>query len=377
MAARAPLDLVLIGGGHTHVEVLRRWITDPAPRARLTLVLDRPRAVYSGMVPGFAAGDYAVRDLEIDAARLGRRAGAHVVLAPARAIDPVARRIEIDGAPPLGYDVACLDVGSSVRGLDLPGVRAHALATRPIRDYVDRLEATLAEAGARASGPFRLVTVGGGAAGVELAFTLRARLRAAGRPPHVTVLADGDDILPGDAPRAAARIRREAARRDIAIRTGVRAAAVEPDAVVLDGERVPADLVVWATGAAPPSLVASSPLPHDAAGFVRVRPTLQVIGHDDVFASGDCASVDGAPWVRKAGVYAVREQPVLDANLRACLAGTTLRPFVPQRRILSLIHLGDRRALATKWGVVVVGHWVWRAKGRIDERFVRRYRRDW
>jgi selenide,water dikinase len=375
MAARAPLDLVLIGGGHTHVEVLRRWITGPASRARLTLVLDRPRALYSGMVPGFTAGDYAVHQLEIDAARLGRRAGAHVVVAPVTAIDPVARRIDVAGHASLTYDVASLDVGSSVRGLDLPGVRAHALVTRPIREYVDRLETTIAAV--RGRGGVRLVTVGGGAAGVELAFTLRARLRAAGVTPHVTVLADGDRILPGDAPRAAKRVRREAEQRGIAIRMHARVGAVEPDAVVLDGsERVGADLVVWATGAASPALVASSPLPHDDAGFVRVRPTLQVIGHDDLFASGDCAAIDGAPWVRKAGVYAVREQPVLDANLRARLAGTALRPFVPQRRILSLIHLGDRCALATKWGVVVVGGFVWRAKRWIDERFVRRYRCD-
>jgi selenide,water dikinase len=377
MGVCRPVDLVLIGGGHTHVEILRRWITDPAPRTRVTLVLDRPRAVYSGMVPGFGAGDYGLRDIEIDAAQLGRRAGAHVVVAPATAIDPVARRIDVDGHPPLGYDVASLDVGSTVRGLDLPGVRQHALATRPIRDYVDRLDATIAAVTARGRGKVRLVTVGGGAAGVELGFTLRARLLAGGVAPEVTVLADSDEILPGDGARAAARVRREALARGITIRTRARAVAVGPEAVVLDGERVPADLVVWATGAAPAPLVASSPLPHDAAGFVRVRPTLQVVGHDDIFAAGDCASVEGAPWVRKAGVYAVREQSTLDANLRARIAGAPLRPYVPQRRILSLIHLGERCALATKWGVVIVGRWVWHAKRLIDERFVRRYRRDW
>src|SRR5690242_7055777 len=214
MAALAPTHLVLIGGGHTHVEVLRRWITDPVPRVRLTLVLDRPRAVYSGMVPGFTAGDYAARELEIDAARLGRRAGAHVVVAPATGVDPTAHRIELAGRAPVSYDVASIDVGSSVRGLDLPGVRAHALATRPIRDWVDRLDATIADATTR--GAVRLAIVGGGAAGVELGFTLRARLRAAGAAPDVTVLAAGDDVLPGDGRRAAARVHREAGRRAIA-----------------------------------------------------------------------------------------------------------------------------------------------------------------
>ena len=365
MPARAPTDVVLIGGGHTHVQVLHRWITAPPPRMRLTVVLDRPRAVYSGMVPGFAAGDYAIHELEIDAARLGRRAGAHVVLARASGVDPAAHRIVLEGRPPLAYDVASLDVGATVRGLDLPGVRTHALATRPIREWVDRLDGELAS-----RGPTRIVVVGGGAAGVELGFTLRARCHAA----HVTVLSDSAEILPGDSPRAARRVRREAERRGIVIRTGARAVAVEPGGVRLAGERVPGDLVVWATGAAPWPWLAASPLPTDAGGFVRVDPSLRAIGDEDLFAAGDCATIDGAPWVRKAGVYAVREGPVLEANLRARLEGRRLRPYRPQRRILSLLHLGDRTALAAKWGFVAAGHWVWRWKRALDERFVGRFR---
>src|SRR5262245_11132779 len=147
----------------------------PLPGVRVCAVLDRPEAVYSGMVPGFVAGDYAAPELEIDVVPLARRAGAAVILARALRIDPVARRIELEGRPPLGYDVASLDVGSSVRGLELPGVREHALATRPIRGFVDALEARLARLrGARA----RVVIVGSGVAGVELAFSLGARTRA-------------------------------------------------------------------------------------------------------------------------------------------------------------------------------------------------------
>jgi selenide,water dikinase len=374
MSPRAPTEVVLVGAGHTHVEVLRRWITQPVARTRLTLVVDHARAVYSGMVPGFAAGDYAAHEIEIDGARLARRAGARVVVAAATAIDPVAHRIDVAGRPPVRYDVASLDVGGSVRGLDLPGVRAHALATRPIRHFVDRVDAHVAAAVTRANGAVAIAVVGGGAAGVELAFTLDARVRARGTSARVTVLADAPDVLPGGSPRVAARVRREAMGRGIAIRTAALVTAVERDAVRLGDERIPADLVVWATGAAPPPLVATSSLPADPAGFVRVRDTLQVVGHDDLFAAGDCATVDGAPWGAKAGVYAVREGPVLDRNLRARLTGAPLHPFRPQRRFLSLLNLGDRRALATKWGMVVTGHLVWRWKHHIDQHFVERYR---
>jgi selenide,water dikinase len=363
----APAHVVLVGGGHAHVHVLRRWITDPPPHARVTVVVDRPRAVYSGMVPGFTAGDYARHEIEIDAARLARLAGAHVVVGSATAIDPQAGRIATDGASAVPYDVASLDVGSTVRGLELPGVRTHVLATRPIREFVDRLDAGL-------GGRERVVVVGAGAAGVELGFTLRARIRARGGTPRVTVLAADPEVLPGEPARVGRRIRWEASARGIVIRTSMRAIGVEPDTVLCEHERLVSDVVVWATGAAPLDWLARSPLPHDDAGFVRVAPTLAVAGHANLFAAGDCASIEGAPWVRKAGVYAVREGPVLERNLRARLAGEALQPYRPQRHVLSLIHLGDRCALATKWGLVATGGWVWRLKRWVDRRFVERHR---
>jgi selenide,water dikinase len=324
------------------------------------------------MVPGFVAGDYTARELEMDVAALAARAGARVVLAPAVAIDPDARRIEIDGHPALPYDLASLDVGSTVRGLELPGVRQHALATRPIRALVDRLDRRL-DAVAQGGGRVRLAIVGAGAAGVELAFTLRARLRARGAQPAVTVLSSQSTILPGYPRRVAARALREAARREITIRTAAHAVAVEADGVVLDGSRLASDLTLWATGAAPMPFPARSALPTDAKGFVRVGPTLEVEGYEGHFAVGDCASLSGAAWVRKAGVYAVRQGPVLEANLRARVRGARPVRYRPQRHVLSLLNLGERQALAAKWGAVVVGRWAWRWKDAIDRRFVARF----
>ena len=81
-------DLVLVGGGHTHIQVLKRWAMAPVPGARLTLVVDRPIAVYSGMVPGFVAGQYSRDALEIDVRPLALRAGARCIVAPATGVDP-------------------------------------------------------------------------------------------------------------------------------------------------------------------------------------------------------------------------------------------------------------------------------------------------
>jgi selenide,water dikinase len=372
MQGAASADLVLVGGGHAHVQVVRRWWMEPVPGVRLTLVLDRPEAVYSGMVPGFVAGDYAAHELEIDGVPLARRAGARVLLARAVGVDARARRIALEGRPAIAYDVASLDVGSGVRGLDLPGVAHHALATRPIRRFVDDLDARLLALGSTPRP--RVVVVGAGAAGCELAFTLEARLRAAGVSAEVSIVGDGARVLDGYPARVSARVEREARRRGIALRLGARVREVSPAAVVLEDGEVAAELVVWAAGAAAPALLAGSDLPADPDGFARVRPTLQVEGHDDLFAVGDCAALPFAPWVRKAGVYAVRAGPVLDANLRARLTGGALRAFRPQRDFLTLLNLGGGRALGAKWGVVAAGRSVFRLKDAIDRRFVRRFR---
>src|SRR5262245_15401745 len=366
-AARSVRELVLVGGGHAHVQVFRRLAMRPLDGVRVTVVLDRPEAVYSGMVPGFVAGDYAARELTIDVVPLARRAGACVVLAAACGVDPKAKTIALAGRPALPYDVASLDVGATVRGLELPGVAEYALATRPIHDLVERLEAALARARARrGSAPLRLVVVGGGAAGVELAFTLEARLRRDGAPTHVTLVGDVEELLPG-ASRALARAAgREIRRRGFGLRLGTRVSGVDADGVRFERRGAegaePADLVVWATGAAPLALLAGIDSPKDDAGFVRVRDTFQVVGADDLFAAGDCAGLDAHPWVPKAGVYAVRAGPFLDANLRARLAGGPLRRYRPQRDFLALLNLGDRRALGGKWGLAASGHAVWRLK---------------
>jgi selenide,water dikinase len=367
-------DLVLVGGGHAHIQVLRRWAMTPVPGARLTLVVDRTVAVYSGMVPGFVAGQYARDDLEIDVRPLALRAGARCIVAAATGVDAEARRLRLADRPPIPYDTVSFDIGSTVAGLDVPGVREHAIATRPIGGFVRRVDAVLAAARGRER--FRVAVVGAGAGGVEVAFALAARLRGTGGPrAEVLLLESGPSVLPGHAASAARRVERAAAGRAITIRCGAVVTRLDADAVHLaGGERVAADAVVWVAGAAALPLFAGSGVETDDRGFVRIRPTLQSVSRDDVFAAGDCAAWTAGPALPKAGVYAVREGPVLAHNLLARARGDgRLRIYRPQRDFLSLLNLGDGAAIGTKWGLSVEGRPVFALKDWIDRRFVRRF----
>jgi selenide,water dikinase len=372
-AVAPPVDVVLVGAGHAHVQVLRRQLMAPLPGARVTLVVDRPVAVYSGMLPGLLSGRYRAHELEVDALPLARRAGVRVLVAAATGVDAAARRLHLEGRPPLPYDVASLDVGSTVAGLDTPGVREHAVPTRPIAAFDEVTTRAFGRLRGRRSAA--VVVVGAGAAGTELAFCAQLRLRAEGvAEPRVTVVDAGDRWARGRSAAAGARVAEAARERGLTLRAGRRAARVEADAVHLDdGEVLPADLVLWVTGAVGSPWLAASGLPVDALGFVRVADTLAVHGAPGLFAVGDCAVPDGWPEVPKAGVHAVRAGPVLIDNLRAAVTGGPLRPYVPQRDYFALLDLGDGRAVGDKWGVAARGAWLQRWKERIDRRFVERF----
>ncbi|HYB44580.1 MAG TPA: FAD-dependent oxidoreductase [Candidatus Methylomirabilis sp.] len=365
---------MLVGGGHAHVQVLEGWAATPASAASLTVVVDRPVAVYSGMVPGLVAGRYRRDEIEIDVRPLAARAGARLVVARAVSVDASRRRLVLDGGgPPLGYDTASFDIGATVSGLDTPGVREHALPTRPIAGLVSRVDELAARMSARERS--RVIVVGGGAGGVELAFALSARFtREGARGASVMLLEERAGVLPGYPRAAARRVEDRARSRGLEIRCSARVAEVGRAHVRLDsGERLDADAVLWVTGAASPPLFAASGLPVDARGFARVRATLQLIDRDELFAAGDCASLDGHPDLPKAGVHAVRQGPVLAHNLRARVDGRPLRAYRPQRDFLSLLNLGDGSAVASKWGLTAEGRLIFRLKDWIDRRFVRRF----
>jgi selenide,water dikinase len=387
-AARAPSvatarRLILVGGGHAHLEVLRRAAHDRARGApwpgEIVLVSPAPVQLYSGMMPGQLHGAYRERDLAVPLAPLCRAAGARFVEDAAVGLDAGADGVAVHRASdtPLEASHCSLDVGSSPAGLEaVPGAAATAFAVRPLarwRALVARVDDALADA-SRGT-PFSACVVGAGAGGVELACALAARARRAGA---VTLVDAGDRFLPAFG-AAGARVRGILERAGVRVRTGCAVTMVTPDAVALaDGTRLPALVTVWTAGAASPSLVRESRLPTDMAGYLHVDATLRAIDGRRVWGAGDCIALDGAPWIRKAGVYAVRAAPVLAANLRAALDGddAPMQRFHPQRHHLVALDTADGRALLHRGGVPLTVHarWALRLKRAIDTRFVARYR---
>jgi len=360
-------DAVLIGGGHAHALALRMFAMRPLPGLRLTLVNPGPAAPYTGMLPGLIAGHYRRDEIFIDLVRLARFAGAALVLDRATGIDPAAKRIHLSNRSPLAYDLCSIDIGIGSGLPGVPGADDHAVAAKPLGAYAEAWEAFLAR---RPETP-HLVIVGAGVGGVELALASAHRLKGQGAKPQITLIDRAATALPQIGPAARARLMGELDRAGVTLRPGCELARVGAASVTLTtGETLRSDFTLLVAGGQPQPWLAESGLA-TRDGLLAVGPTLQT-SDPAILAAGDCAHLSHAPRP-KAGVFAVREAPVLAHNLRALASGGGLKTYQPQRDYLKLVSTGAKAAVADKFGLRAGGPWLWRLKDRIDRRFMARY----
>ncbi len=364
--------VVLVGGGHAHVQVLKDFALGPPRGVQLTLISPEPYATYSGMVPGYLAGQYQLRDAQIDVRALAARAHAAFVADRVVRVDAAGRCLQLEAGPPVSYDFLSLDVGSRPRGTERVTAAARAAMVKPIEEAARQIDAAFASPAAEEGR--RIVVVGAGAGGTEITFALAARLRDEGRG-TLTLCDSAAAPLAERGRRVAGLVARALTRLGIDFVGGVPVERLDEDGVRLaDGRHIAADFVVWATGAAGPDFLRTSGLPVDDRGFLRVDDDLRCVAHAEIFAAGDCATMESHPTLAKAGVYAVRQGPVLAGNLRAAVEGTKrFDRYQPQRRFLSLLNTGDGKAILSYGCLAWHGRLPWKLKDYIDRSFIGRF----
>jgi selenide, water dikinase len=376
-------DVVLLGIGHTNAHVLRMWRMEPIRGARLTCVSNFPAATYSGMLPGVLAGQYPPEAMEIDLVRLCAAAGARLIQGNVVGLDRQRRELWFDDRPPLPFDVLSIGIGSVPNREGLQAADDTLLPIKPMQTFLPRLEERLKSgAGFQPAGNptkrLNIVIVGGGVGGIEIAFCLPRRLEAllgsdSASWRKLTIVEAGSQIGGGLRGHTATEIGKLLASRKVEIVLGRRVTHIANRQVWLDdGSPLPADMVLWATGASPPPLLAALDLPKDDRGFLLTDSTLECVAGERIFAVGDTGSIRGQS-IAKAGVYAVREGPVLWDNIGRAIRGATLRPYRPQKRFLKLINTGDDSSIGDYLGGTLGGRVMWWLKDRIDRKFMAMY----
>lgn len=372
-------DIVLVGGGHSHVGVLKSFGMKPVPGVRLTVICRDTHTPYSGMLPGYIAGHYGYDDVHIDLNTLARFAGARFFRDEVIALDRAAGKVLCRNRPPVPYDRLSINIGSTPQMSQVAGAAEHAVAVKPIHLFNQRWLALL-ERVRRHAGKTRIAVVGAGAGGVELTLAMQYRLRrelqALGRDPDELsfhLFSAEADILPTHNRRVRRTFERVLSQRQVVLHassevTRVNAASLQ----TAGGSVLEMDEIVWVTQAGGAPWLRQTALALDDAGFIQVNDHLQSLSDPRVFAAGDIASMVGHP-LEKAGVFAVRQGKPLAENLRRSVLDQPLLGYRPQRHWLALISTGDKHAVASRGPLSWQGDWLWRWKDWIDRRFMNKF----
>lgn len=364
--------LVLLGAGHAHVHVLATWAARALPGVQVTLVAPYPRQMYSGMLPGFVAGRYALDECVIALEPLLKNTGIRWLKSSAAALDADAGTVTLDDGSQLGFDWLSINTGpvQDRQRIEqaLPGAREHGLFVRPLEAFAALWPQVLALASSRA---LRVAVIGGGAAGIELAMAIRHRLRLA----SVTLVTGDAGVASRYPPAVQRRVAKALKRRHITVLPELAVGIQSGELLLASGASLACDVPLIATGAQAPAWLGGSGLALDEAGFIAVDACQRSTSHPHVFATGDVSARIDRPLAHN-GVYAVRAGPALARNLAAVVAGLAPRPHQPPANTLNLLSCGDHHAIAS-WGrYAAQGRWVWWLKDGIDRAFIRRYHRD-
>ena len=368
-------DLVLLGGGHSHIAVLKSFGMRPIPGVRLTLISRDIETAYSGMLPGLIAGHYSFEQAHIDLLPLARFAGARFFHDEVSGVDPVGRTVSLSNRPPISYDVLSINTGSTPAIREVSGASDHAVPVKPINRFLGHWKKLRERIGNYGQGA-RIGVVGGGTGGVELCLAVHHALTSQPHPPEaltLELLTADDEILPEHPGSVVRRFRRILAERGIEVHVDSRVTQVRPNRLVdATGRELRFHEILWVTQAGAPPWLAGSGIEVDEQGFILVNDYLQSRSNANIFGAGDVATITNHPRP-KAGVFAVRQGRPLTENLRRYLLKKPLTRYRPQRRFLKLVSAGDRYAVASRGPWSAEGRWVWRWKDWIDSRFMEKY----
>ncbi len=384
--------VVVVGGGAGGLELATRLgdRLGKRDRAHVTLIDCARTHLWKPLLHQVAAGSLGLDDQSLDYLAQARWHHFSYRLGAMDGVDRDRREVfvapsfneegrEVTPRRTFGYDTLVIAVGSTGNDFGTPGVREHTIQLET-SDEAGRFHRRLIDACLRANTQARplsrdqisVAIVGAGATGVELCAELHNATRVLAsygldridpeRNVRIVLIEAGPRILPALPERLSVAAHKLLDDLGIEVMTGRRVIAVDAYGVTLDGgERIEADLRVWAAGIkAPDFLKDIGGLETNRLNQLVVRPTLQTTRDDAIFALGDCAAVpmpDGGTVPPRAQA-AHQEASLLARSIPARIAGRPLRAF-RYRDFGSLVSFGEYSAVGNLMGRLIGGNlWV-------------------
>ncbi len=348
----------------------------PMPGVRLTLVSRDVLTPYSGMLPAYVAGHYTHAETHIDLARLCQWAGVRFIQASVAALDLKNNRAILDDRPEMAafeFDVVSINTGSTPDTDSVEGAFEFAVPVKPVNRFAGKWQALNQRLSTEKESKVSIAVVGAGVGGFELLLSVHHALASSSSAVQLHWVIRGDEPLRRQPAKVRSLALQNCQQKGIEVHCNFDVSNVGPTTLsAKNGDSILVDEVLWVTAATAPKWPGLAGLETVGGDFIAVNDFLQSTSHSQVFACGDVATQISQPSP-KAGVFAVRQAPVLFDNLRRVVTGRALRRYKPQKNFLSLISLGEESAVGSRNGIVVHGSWVWRWKDWIDKSFMRKF----
>jgi selenide, water dikinase len=378
-------DLVLLGGGHANIQVLKMMAMNPIGGLRITLISDQTHSPYSGMIPGYLAGYYSYEDCHFDLRRICEEHGQRFIKAKIIGVDPQRKKIQLENRAEISYDCASINVGIEPKSIAVLSQDSalKIIPLKPISQFIAYWNQLISDLkNYQGNDSLQLAVVGAGAAGVEISIILKMLIDQNQWNAMVSLIHRHEFLVSAKDLRAQKQLINTLKELSIKVYQNTEVLEVQENALVLKNEKGLIRNEVFnsaliATQASAPKWFTSSRLPVNQEGFLKVTEKLLVENQDALFAAGDCIYFSPSP-LKKAGVYAVRQGMILEHNIRAFFTRKpSFETFHPKKNVLSLITIGERKALVHQDSPSIL-RWmwpslVWTVKDWIDRRFMNRF----
>ncbi len=375
MIADAPKahELILLGGGHSHLSVLKYFAMHPIAGLSVTLVNKNIMSGYSGMMPGYIAGKYNENEIQINLANLCQYANARLIPQEVIGLDTNNQIIKLKNKRNIKYDTLSINIGGEQSLNEINGAKRFAHSIKPISNLINQIN--LLKNYFSDMENAEIVIIGGGAGGIEIALSINNFISSFQKikNKNITIICRNKNLIPNHNHLTQYNLKQYLIKQNIKFITDDSVIKIMKNKVLTEkGLSIKSNLNLLVTSISPAKWLSSSKLNLTDDGFIKINHYLQTNEYHNIFAAGDISSIENHN-LPKAGVYAVRQGPVLAKNLHSHILKKHLIKYKPQTTFLSLIGNGKDFAIASWWKLSISGKLVWVLKDFIDRSFIKKF----
>jgi pyridine nucleotide-disulfide oxidoreductase family protein len=369
------VNLVLVGGGHSHSIVLKLWSKKKVSGVKVTLISNVKNTPYSGMLPEYISGFYSYEESHINLVKLAEIAGIELIIDEVINIDADKKIVSCKSGLKIGFDVLSLDIGSTPQKSQIEGANLYSIPIKPIPLFLEKWEKIIDLAQNNPDDKIILTIIGGGAGGVELALNIHHKLIKILSTKKLTInlIHRGKRIISNHSLSISKKLTKILEQNQINIYLNEEVKSIDNQKITLfSGKKIDSNYNFLVTQASAPIWLKNSSIETNTEGFIIVKNTLQSVNYPDIFASGDIANIRDYSCA-KAGVFAIKQGFYLYQNLCNFLINKPLKLYYPQKNYLNIIGTGNKNAVASWGNISIESRLIWYWKQYLDDNFMKQF----